>query len=51
MQRFLHDENLRRFRQLLAEESNPIKREQIKRLIKEEEARKINRPADGKADQ
>ena len=38
MQRFIHNENLKRFRDLLAIEKDPAKREQIGRLLEEEEA-------------
>jgi len=50
MQRFVHDENLKRFHELLTQESDPIKREQIERLIREEETREIP-PAYGKPKQ
>jgi hypothetical protein len=49
MQRFIHNENLKRFHELLARESDPIKREQIERLIKEEEARESDLPEDRKS--
>ena len=48
MQRFIHNENLKRFHELLAEERDPAKREQIERLLKEEQARVIGPPPDGK---
>jgi hypothetical protein len=46
MQRFIHNENLKRFHELLAQENDPAKREQIERLVKEEEARVIDPPPD-----
>lgn len=42
MHRFVHNENLKRFQELLAKESDPAKRAQIERLIAEEEARDPN---------
>lgn len=39
MHRFIHNENLKRFRELLAQETDPAKREQIERLLMEEEHR------------
>lgn len=39
MDRFIHDENLTRFRKLLAQTTDQTKRCQIERLIAEEEAK------------
>jgi hypothetical protein len=42
MQRFIHGENLKLFRDLLASDVDPAKRKQIERLVKEEEARELD---------
>jgi hypothetical protein len=41
MERFIHEENIRRFRKLLAEETCEEKRATIRKLLAEEEAREI----------
>jgi hypothetical protein len=41
MERFIHNENIRRYRKLLEEETNEEKRNTIRRLLAEEEAREI----------
>jgi hypothetical protein len=48
MERFVHNENLKRFRELLAQENDLSKRKQIERLIGEEEARQVEPLEDGK---
>lgn len=39
MDRFIHDENLRHYRRLLQQTSDPVERERIHRLLAEEEAK------------
>lgn len=39
MERFVHDENIRHYRKLLEEERDEAKRDQIRKLLAEEEAR------------
>ena len=39
MQRFIHNENLKRFHELLAQENDPAKREQLERLITADDTR------------
>lgn len=41
MERFIHNENLRRFRRLLEEEQDEEKRNIIRKLLAEEEAKDI----------
>lgn len=41
MDRFIHEENVRRFRRLLEQEQNPEKRNLILKLLAEEEAKTI----------
>jgi hypothetical protein len=41
MDRFIHNENIRRYRKLLEEETDEEKRNTIRRLLAEEEAKKI----------
>jgi hypothetical protein len=42
VERFIHNENIRRFRKLLEEEPNEEKRNAIRKLLAEEEAREIS---------
>lgn len=49
MQRFIHDQNLKRFHDLLGSERDPAKREQIVRLLNEEEDRELD-PLQGAAE-
>jgi hypothetical protein len=44
MERYIHNENIRRYRKLLAEEEDEEKRDVIRKLLAEEEPR-IYRPA------
>ncbi|NGX98523.1 MAG: hypothetical protein G4V63_25935 [Candidatus Afipia apatlaquensis] len=44
MERFIHNENIRRYRKLLEEEKDGEKRN-IRKLLAEEEARQIPNPA------
>lgn len=50
MERFIHNENIRRFKKLLEEETNEDKRAAIRKLLAEEEAKEIKsggtQPAD-----
>ena len=41
MERFIHNENIRRYRQLLKEETNEDKRAIIRKLLAEEEAKDV----------
>ncbi|MGA9092109.1 MAG: hypothetical protein WB420_23730 [Bradyrhizobium sp.] len=41
MERFIHNENIRRYRKLLEEETDEEKRNIIRKLLAEEEAREI----------
>ena len=41
MERFIHNENIRRYRKLLAEEQNEEKRNIIRKLLAEEEAKDV----------
>jgi len=41
MERFIHNENIRRYRKLLEEEKDEEKRNTIRMLLSEEEARRI----------
>lgn len=41
MERFIHNENIRRYRRLLEEEQDEEKRNTIRKLLAEEEAREI----------
>ena len=41
MERFIHNENIRRYRKLLEEEQNEEKRNSIRKLLAEEEAREV----------
>lgn len=41
MERFIHNENIRRYRKLLGEETDEEKRNIIRKLLAEEEAREI----------
>jgi hypothetical protein len=50
LHRFIHTQNLKHFHELLAQETDPAKREQIKRLLKEEEDRKSD-PLEAAKDQ
>lgn len=45
MERFIHNENIRRYRKLLEEEKDEDKRNVIRKLLAEEEARQIPNPA------
>ena len=45
MQRFVHTENLKHFRERLARETDPTVRAQIERLLKEEEQRVFRKRA------
>ena len=45
MERFTHNENIRRYRKLLEEEKDEEKRNIIRKLLAEEEARQIPNPA------
>ena len=44
MERFIHNENIRRYRKLLGEETDEEKRNIIRKLLAEEEAREIPKP-------
>jgi hypothetical protein len=48
MERFIHNENIRRYRQLLEQETNEEKRNTIRKLLAEEEARET--PPKGPSD-
>jgi hypothetical protein len=39
MQRFIHDENIRRFKQLLERTTDEVERQRILRLLAEEDAK------------
>ncbi|WP_186294215.1 hypothetical protein [Bradyrhizobium guangdongense] len=41
MERYIHNENIRRYRRLLEEETNEDKRALIRQLLAEEEARDV----------
>lgn len=41
MERFIHNENIRRYRKLLEEEKDEEKRNVIRKLLAEEEAKQI----------
>lgn len=41
MERFIHNENIRRYRKLLEEETDEARRNAIRKLLAEEEAREI----------
>ena len=41
MERFIHNENIHRYRKLLAEEQNEEKRNIIRKLLAEEEAKDV----------
>lgn len=41
MERFIHNENIRRYRKLLEQEQNEEKRNSIRQLLAEEEAREV----------
>jgi hypothetical protein len=41
MERFIHQENIRRFRKLLAEEQDEEKRNTIRKLLAEEDAKDV----------
>lgn len=41
MERFIHDENIRRYRKLLEEEQDEEKRNFIRKLLAEEEAKEV----------
>lgn len=41
MERYIHNENIRRYRKLLEDETDGHKREVIRQLLAEEEARQI----------
>lgn len=41
MERFIHNENIRRYRKLLEEEKDEEKRNTIRRLLADEEAREV----------
>ncbi|MBR1279034.1 hypothetical protein [Bradyrhizobium sp. AUGA SZCCT0283] len=42
MERFIHNENIRRYRRLLEEEKNEDKRAIIRKLLAEEEAKDVS---------
>jgi hypothetical protein len=42
MERFIHNENIRRYRKLLGEEQNEEKRNIIRKLLAEEEAKEVS---------
>jgi hypothetical protein len=42
MERFIHNENIRRYRKLLEEEQNEDKRNVIRKLLAEEEAKDVS---------
>ena len=42
MERFVRRHNVERYRALLAEETNPVKRAMLERLLREEEQRQLN---------
>jgi hypothetical protein len=48
MERYIHHENIRRYRKLLEEETNEDKRATIRQLLVDEEARGIS-PAQGES--
>jgi hypothetical protein len=41
MERYIHNENIRRYRRLLAEEKDEEKRNTIRKLLAEEEAKEV----------
>jgi hypothetical protein len=47
MDRFIRDENLRHYRRLLQQTSDPVERERIHRLLAEEEAKGSPTSQDG----
>ena len=51
MERFIHNENIRRYKKLLAEEQDEEKRNVIRKLLAEEEAKDVHtsRPNDPRA--
>ena len=48
MERYIHDENIRRSRKLLEGETDETKRDRIRRLLTEEEAKQIPGRSDAK---
>lgn len=44
MERFIHNENIRRYRRLLEEEKNEDRRALIRKLLAEEEAKDVASP-------
>ncbi|MFK4506572.1 hypothetical protein ACVIW2_000402 [Bradyrhizobium huanghuaihaiense] len=42
MERYIHNENIRRYRKLLEEETNEDKRAVIRKLLAEEEAKDVS---------
>lgn len=49
MERFIHNENIRRYRKLLEQEQNEEKRSIIRKLLAEEEAKYIS-PTESRED-
>jgi hypothetical protein len=50
MERFIHDENIRRYRNLLEMEQNEDKRKMIQKLLAEEEAKDVSTRPEGRCD-
>ena len=50
MERFIHDENIRRYRNLLEMEQNEDKRNMIQKLLAEEEAKDVPTRPGGRRD-
>lgn len=50
MERFIHNENIRRYRRLLDEEKNEDKRAIIRKLLAEEEAKDVHASPGGTPD-
>ncbi len=50
MERFIHNENIRRYRKLLEEEPNEEKRNAIRKLLAEEEAKEVRASPEGRRD-
>jgi hypothetical protein len=44
MERFIHNENIRRYRKLLEDEQNEEKRHIIRKLLADEEAKDVGSP-------
>lgn len=48
MERYVHEENIRRYRKLLEHETDETKRDRIRRLLAEEEAKHMPGRSDAK---